>query len=424
MDSPPGTVTDVSGRAGPGEKIVQILGVDHPVGRDAAEGGALAAVRLPVELSWRVRVGVDGEHASRLEGQPEQPFGRVEPVRPAVDLHRDAVLTARAEHAIGVELRFRPGPPACAPAAALHDPAGAVPEHVHPRVGDRRDHPPGHGVALHAQLRVDARHHHVELVEQAWFLVKRSVVEDVDLDPGEDAERRQPLVEFADDPKLPAQPLRIKSVRHGQPGRVVGQRDVAVADRPCGGRHLLDRAPAVRPVRVGVQVAAERAAQRGRRPGQIGAGRRLQPPQVDRHLAADRLGDDGSGHVADPGQARSGCRRARGRQARPRAVWRPPRPRGGTRAPGRWARSPVRAGRRSAAAPRRVPPDDPSPDRARRALGPRPRPPARSGGKSGRTGRRSPAQDPQREVPHLGKLTEAETEAQTVPWQASTAAGA
>ena len=46
----------------------------------------------------------------------------------------------------------------------------------------------------------------------------------------------------------------------------------------------------------------ERAAQRGRRTGGLGAGRRLEPPQVDGYLAAKRLGDDGGGHVADPRQ--------------------------------------------------------------------------------------------------------------------------
>ena len=42
-----------------------------------------------------------------------------------------------------------------------------------------------------AQLRVDAGHDDVEPLEQVVVLVERAVLEDVDLDAGEDAERRQ-----------------------------------------------------------------------------------------------------------------------------------------------------------------------------------------------------------------------------------------
>ena len=44
--------------------------VDHHVGGDAAPGGALAPVGLPAQLTWRVRVGVDGDLAAGLDGQP------------------------------------------------------------------------------------------------------------------------------------------------------------------------------------------------------------------------------------------------------------------------------------------------------------------------------------------------------------------
>ena len=45
------------------------------------------------------------------------------------------------------------------------------------------------------------------LGEQLRLLVERAVVEDVDLDAGEDAERRELLVELGDDVELLAQPL-------------------------------------------------------------------------------------------------------------------------------------------------------------------------------------------------------------------------
>ena len=53
------------------------------------------------------------------------------------------------------------------------------------------------GVGVHAQLRVHARDHDVDAREQLLVLVERAVVEDVDLDAGEDAERRELLVERA-----------------------------------------------------------------------------------------------------------------------------------------------------------------------------------------------------------------------------------
>ena len=62
---------------------------------------------------------------------------------------------------------------------------------------------------LHPQFRVHARHHHVEPGEQLLVLVERPVLEDVDLDAGEDVERRQLHVQVRDDLELLAQALGI-----------------------------------------------------------------------------------------------------------------------------------------------------------------------------------------------------------------------
>ena len=83
----------------------------------------------------------------------------------------------------------RPAPPG-------EQPAGAVTEHVDVRARDRGDHPARHRLGFHAQLRVHARDDHVDAREQLLVLVERAVVEDVDLDAGEDAERREILVEL------------------------------------------------------------------------------------------------------------------------------------------------------------------------------------------------------------------------------------
>ena len=79
-----------------------------------------------------------------------------------------------------------------------HHAAGAVAEDVGVRVRHRRDHAVGHRLLAHAQLRVHAGDDDVELGEQVVVLVEAAVVEDVDLDAGEDAERRELLVERRD----------------------------------------------------------------------------------------------------------------------------------------------------------------------------------------------------------------------------------
>ena len=45
---------------------------------------------------------------------------------------------------------------------------------------------------------MDAGDHHIELGEQLVLLIERSVFEDVDFDPGEDAKRRELGIQLAD----------------------------------------------------------------------------------------------------------------------------------------------------------------------------------------------------------------------------------
>jgi hypothetical protein len=180
---------------------------------------------------------------------------------------------------------------------------------------DRGQHPLGHRRSRHPQLRVHAGHHQVELGQQLVLLVQRAVLEDVDLDPGEDPERRQLLVEQRDLDQLGPQPVRGQPVGDREPGRVVGEHEVRVAEVAGGDRHLPDRRPAVRPGRVGVAVTAQRVPQRhpgrGRRvqPGSLAgplvdrlAGAGLQVDQVVGHLAGQRLRHHRRRLLADAGQ--------------------------------------------------------------------------------------------------------------------------
>ena len=68
-----GQARSTSGSAGgPGEEVVGGHRVDDPLDRHPAFGGAIAAVRLPLELAGGVRVGVDREPAAVLDRHVEQ----------------------------------------------------------------------------------------------------------------------------------------------------------------------------------------------------------------------------------------------------------------------------------------------------------------------------------------------------------------
>ena len=136
-----------------------------------------------------------------LDGEAEQPRGRIEPLGTRVDLDRHLEAATGFEDDLRVELELRP-------AAADDDPTGAVTEHIGEWVGDGHHHALGHLVAGHAQLRMHAGHHQVELGEQPGLLVEAAVLVDVDLDAGEDAKGGQLPVELRNNVELLAQRAR------------------------------------------------------------------------------------------------------------------------------------------------------------------------------------------------------------------------
>src|SRR5262249_12249556 len=90
------------------EEVVRGEAVEDPLWGNVHAFAACAAVAEPVELVRRVRVAVDREHAAHFDGQAQQPARRVAAFWPAVDLHRNPVVAAGAEHVLGVERRLGP----------------------------------------------------------------------------------------------------------------------------------------------------------------------------------------------------------------------------------------------------------------------------------------------------------------------------
>ncbi len=204
------------------------------------------------------------------------------------------MIAAGGEHRFGVELRLR----SC-PAPARHQPAGAVPQHGDGSIGHRPHHPAGHRGSIHPELGVNAGHHDVQPGQQCRILIQRAVLEDVHLDPGQDAKRCESLAQLVDNVQLMRESLGGKAVGDGEPWGVVGQRAVLVAEGGRGGHHLFDRRGAVRPVRVAVQVAAQC--------GSYVASAEIVciATQLDQCIGftpGPRLGDHGGGLGSDTGQ--------------------------------------------------------------------------------------------------------------------------
>ena len=161
---------------------------------------------------------------------------------------------------------------------------------------------------------MDASDDDVEAVEDVRGLVERAVLVDVDLDPGQDAERRELRVQRCDLVELGHEPLGAQAVRDGQAWRVIGDDEVFAADVDRGLGHLADRGAAIRRERVRVKVAAQRLAE-GRRTllQRLFLGECLEPAQVDGLLTAQALEDRALGDLADAAQAAQAAGRSEAR---------------------------------------------------------------------------------------------------------------
>ena len=261
------------------------------------------------------------------------------------------VRGARREDGFGVEGRLGPAP-------TDQDPPGAVPEDVGVGALDRPQHPGGHAPGIHPELGVHAGHDHVESGQQLVVLVERAVLQDVDLDPGEDAEGRQLGVEVGDDLELAAQPGSASSpwatVRRGLwsvsaqyrcPRSLAASAISRIGLPPSDQSEWLWQSPCSRPRSSaaagvgsgsvggfqGFEIGGRRAAERPRRPPAHWSCRRrgIFWRPADGHpgqLLGPQLGDGLRPRCGRPGPCRTPPRPVRG--GRRCAARRPRRPRG------------------------------------------------------------------------------------------------
>ena len=127
-------------------------------------------------------------------------------------------------------------------------------------------------LARQIEIGMDGGHDDIELGQACIRQVKAAVLEDVDLNPFENGKTVQLRVHAIDLAALPAEPRRVKAMRHGNATAVIGQRNVFIAARLRRLGHRFDGGRAVSPIGMDMEIAANvRAGHETRqlvRPGQ------------------------------------------------------------------------------------------------------------------------------------------------------------
>ncbi len=105
-------------------------------------------------------------------------------------------------------------------------------------------------------------HHNFQPIEHLDALVERAVFEDIHFDAGQQAEGVIAVVVDAfHQLELLSQPLCAEAIGNLEIGGVIRHGQIFVAKRPRGLHHQLNRAAAVGPTAVAVQIAPERCTQ-------------------------------------------------------------------------------------------------------------------------------------------------------------------
>ena len=141
--------------------------------------------------------------------------------------------------------------------APVDPPAGRMRQDVRGGVLDRPNDAARLSVLRQLESRVHGDHHHIQLRQRVVVQVQRSVVEDVDFRGLQNRQRREMLLQRFNGPELAAKAFRRHAAGDAQRLRVVRNRDVVIAARLGGDRHLLERVPAVAGGGVHLQIATD-----------------------------------------------------------------------------------------------------------------------------------------------------------------------
>ena len=139
-------------------------------------------------------------------------------------------------------------------------PSGRMTENVHVRILQRGTDALRLVGRREPVRSVHARHHHVQLRQQLVRIVQRAVAKDVHLTPCEEHEVRRERGRQRPHPlDLPAQPAGVQAHPEPDGGRVVGDVEIAVAERPRRSPPSPPGRPCRRSSRLGMQLAANLA---------------------------------------------------------------------------------------------------------------------------------------------------------------------
>ena len=288
----------------------------------AAGRGADAHPHLAAEPLGEVAVAVDHHRRTCFDGLARQMAVEIEVAGRAVDLDGRAGVARRREEAIPLEV---------VAVGASGRPVGRVGDDVDQRMRHRpqvaRQQAIGRlagGVVQRREDDVEAGHHRIRQVEAA-------VRQDVDLAAVQDRQLGIGRPQRLDFPGLLGDALDRQRPARLRRRRVIGDGEVAVAERPRRADHRLGRVAAVAPQRVRVQIALdvgqrdgrrERAAFRERDLVEAVPPLRRDPRQIERGVEIGFGGrrPDAAAAVDDARPASAAGRgRGRARRAAPRA---------------------------------------------------------------------------------------------------------
>ncbi len=109
--------------------------------------GLLTAIVDPLQLAWRVGVGVDGDLAIPAQSDVQEIVGRILSFGPAINLDRSAVFGAGSKDIVGIKSALLAGSAATSSPLIGNDLAiGAMSQDVHVGVRDRPNESLGHDV--------------------------------------------------------------------------------------------------------------------------------------------------------------------------------------------------------------------------------------------------------------------------------------